>query len=265
MSDGHLASIRVGSDLVAAEDHVPLYLRAALRLRRDIVGGRLVEGQRIAPERALAEQLGVSRLTVRKALRELFDEGLIAPSVGRGWVVAGGRVGEPPDALLSFSELGKMKGLHASSRVVSMEVRPASVNEAELLGVVAGSELLHLERVRLLDELEIALHRVRVPLARAPRLDEREFTTESLYGVLQETYGIVPCRSDCTIEALPASADVAELLKIAPGYPILRFSQVTFDNERKPFELSQMHYRGDRYRFQATLLRRDDVPTALQG
>ena len=233
----------------------PIYLRAADYLGEQIERGALVRGQRLSAERLLSEQLGVSRITVRRALHELAGRGLIEPSTGRGWYVSAGRLGEPPNALMSFTELGRSRGLHVGARVLTSEIVPADLNDADSLAVAPGSELLHLERLRLLDGIEIAVHAVCVPLSRAPGLDRFDFTELSLYQVLRDEYQIIPARAECAIEATPADARLAGLLGIKPEFPLLTFIQRTLDQEGKPCELSRVDYRGDRYRFKATIVR----------
>jgi GntR family transcriptional regulator len=245
---------------VLADDAAqPIYLRVAAHLHREIVAGLFQAGTRLPAERPLAEQLHVGRMSIRRALSHLAEEGLIVPSNGRGWFVANGALEEPPNALLSFAELGESRGLVPSSRVLSQEVRPADLNEAESLGVAPGSSLLDLYRVRCLDGLEIALHRARVPLSRAPGLEQVDFSASSLYAVLQREYSIVPTRAQCVIEGCPADESTAGLLEVAIGAALLVFSATTFDQHGSPIELSRIEYRADRYRFKATVVRSDTI------
>jgi len=236
-----------------------MYRRAALYLRQEVMRGAFAEGERLPAERVLSERLGISRITVRRALRELAEAGLIGPSTGRGWYVTQGPVGEPPNALMSFTELGRSRGLRGSARVLSMDVRPADLNEAEKLSTAPGSEVLVLERLRLLDDIEIAVHHVRIPLVRAPGLEQFNFGSASLYEVLRGEYSIVPSRAECTIESTAAGDRQASLLGMPVGSPVLTFLQTTFDQEGRPFELSRMEYRGDRYRFRATIVRHETL------
>jgi GntR family transcriptional regulator len=247
------------SPLPEGDGAEPMYRRAAAYLRQEIMRGAFAEGERLPAERLLSDQLGISRITVRRALRELAEGGLIGPSTGRGWYVARGPVGEPPNALMSFSELGRSRGLRATSRVLAMEVRPADLNEAESLSVAPGSDVLVLERLRLLDDIEIAVHLVRVPLVRAPGLQRFDFARTSLYEVLRSEYSIVPSRAACTIEATPADDRLSSLLGMPPGSALLTLLQTTFDQDGRPCELSRIEYRGDRYRFHATIVRHETV------
>src|SRR5262249_61088413 len=94
------------------------------------------------PERGLAEHFGVSRVTLRRALTELESSGLIARISPRGWAVAGSRIGEPPNVLMSFSEMARSPGLRPGARMISSRLRPAPIAAADTLGPAPGAERL---------------------------------------------------------------------------------------------------------------------------
>jgi len=233
----------------------PLYRRVYRLIADDIASGALGPGDRLPAERALCERFSVSRATVRRALGELVEDGLIESFVGRGSFVRSAPLAEPPNALMSFTELGAARGLVASARVLSALVRPATLDEADAFGVAPGADLFEFERLRMLDGLPVALDHTRVPVARAPNLPEVDFTTASLYAVL-ETWGAAPVRADYAVEAIPADPRQAEYLGVPPGTPLLLATTRGYDAGRRLVDLTEMAYRGDRYRFRATLVRR---------
>jgi GntR family transcriptional regulator len=221
----------------------------------EIALGRLTAGARLPSERELCELHQVSRVTVRRALAELVEEGVVEAAPGSGWFVAAGPVSEPPNALMSFSAMGMARGLRASSRVLEAGVRPATLDEAEQLAMVPADDLFEIRRLRLLDERPVAIDHSRIPLARVPELPEHDFETASLYGVL-ESAGVQPSRADFVVESAACSEEHAALLEVTVGAPLLMARQTTFDQHGRPLELGLMAYRGDRYRFRATLGRR---------
>jgi GntR family transcriptional regulator len=223
----------------------------AQEIRRD---GR-APGSLLPPERALAEHFGVSRVTLRRALAELEHQGIVARAASRGWAVAGPPIGEPPNALMSFSEMAATRGLTPASRVIETQVRAATLDEAETLGLAPGAPLFELERLRLMDDMPILIDRSRLPLAFAPGLDAIDFATNSLYTVLEDRYGLRPSRAHFTVEAVSAGKRESSLLGLEPGQPLLRCHQLTEDESGRLIELCEMLYRGDRYRFRATLVR----------
>jgi GntR family transcriptional regulator len=230
------------------------YQRVQQALAEEIQRGGRTPGARLPPERALAEHFGVSRVTLRRALDELSLGGLVRRT-GNGWEVASGAVGEPPNELMSFSELAASRGLTAGGRVLERCVRAATLDEAEALGLAPGAPLFELERLRTMDEVPILIDRTRIPLAVAPAIEQADLEQTSLYRVLEDRFGVRPARARFTVEAAPADPRRAHLLELETGQPILRCQQQTEDETGRVIELCEMVYRYDRYRFRATLVR----------
>jgi GntR family transcriptional regulator len=230
------------------------YQHVKEQLAGEIERGRRRAGSRMPPERALAEHFGVSRVTLRRALDELARAGVVARS-GTGWVVASTAIGEPPNMLMSFSEMAASRGLQPGGRVLERHARPATIEEAEAFGLAPGAPLFELERLRSMDDVPILVDRTRVPLSLAPGLDELDLEETSLYEVLEERFGMRPARARFTVDAIAADERRAALLGLEPGQPLLRCQQQTEDETGRQIELCEMVYRGDRYRFRATLLR----------
>ncbi len=235
------------------ETLIPLHERVRQQLTGDVMAGVYPRGTRLPSERELCTRLNVSRVTLRRALTGLADDGLLAASHGRGWYVAAERVGEPANVLMSFSAMAQSQRLTPSSKVLSQVIRPAHLDEAQELGVAPGAEILDLRRLRMLDNLPVALDRSRVPLAVAPDITGFDFAHGSLYAALTAA-GAAPQRADYNVEALPADDEQAALLDLEPGQPLLVTSQLTYSTDNRVVELGGIIYRGDRYRFRATLL-----------
>jgi GntR family transcriptional regulator len=232
-----------------------LHRRVSRVIAEDIAAGVLAPGDRLPSERDLSEKLHVSRATVRRALADLVDEGLIESRAGRGSFVSSGPIGEAPNALMSLSELGASRGLTTGSRVLSSDTRPATPDEAEALEIAPGAAIFALERLRLLDGTPMSLDTNLVPLAIAPVLPEIDFTSASLYETL-DAAGAGPVRAIYSVQAVEADARRASLLEVAPGAPLLQTATVAYDRTGQRVELGEMIYRGDRYRFRASLTRR---------
>lgn len=224
-------------------------------LAEEIAAGVRQAGERLPPERVMADEFGVGRATVRRALSALADDGLIESHVGRGTFVAGGYLGEPPNVLMSFTELGRTHGLTPSARVLEKSVREATIDEAEEFGIAPGAPIFRLERLRLLDGHPIAMDCTGVPLSVAPGVVDLDFSTESLYEALA-VHGCGPVRADYTVEAMIAEASLAELLEAPLGSAVLVTRTRGYDDRGRLVEVGRTTYRGDRYRFEASLRRR---------
>ena len=180
---------------------------------------------------------------------------MIESAPGRGYHVASGVVSEPPNALLSFTAMGADRGLAVSSRVLTQEVRPATIDEAESLRIAPGAAVFELIRVRCLNGVPIALGRSRISHARVPGIEDVDFATASLYAVVEERWQIAPTRADYAIEAIAAAEHEAKLLELDVGSPLLLARETMYDQHGAPTDLAEISYRGDRYRFETTLLR----------
>jgi GntR family transcriptional regulator len=240
--------------MALSEAAPPLYHRVYREIAREIENGALQHGDRLPSERRLCDALGVSRATVRRAIEQLAADGLVEGR-GRGSYVRGEALAEPPNALVSLSELGRSRGLETSARVLAADLRPATIDEAEAFGIAPGAELFELRRLRMLDGLPISVDQNRVPLRLIPDAALIDFTTASLYEALDRA-GHAPLRADYELEARAADEQEAELLGLAPGAPVLFATTVAIGEDGRVLDLGRTVYRADRYRFQATLMRR---------
>lgn len=244
-----------GASTIRPDYPEPLWIQAVNIITGEIEAGVLKAGTRLPPERELCQQLGISRVTLRKALTKLVGDGVLRPAHGRGWYVAQtGATKEWPNSLESFSETAERMGLVATSKVLRCEERSATLDEAERLVIAPGTPIFRLERVRLLGGMPIALDTTRIALQLVPDLGTVDFARASLYEELAKR-GIVPSRADATIEAEEADAEVAQLLDLEVGKPLLVMRQVALDQTERPLFASMVKYAGDRYRLRTSFAR----------
>src|SRR5689334_11544670 len=222
---------------VALVQSRPLFLSVAQTLADRIASGDIARGAQLLGERELCKQFKVSRVTIRRALAELRDRGLIDSDSARGWFVLAPSLGEP-NALMSFTEMARSRGLAATSTVLRAETRLASIDEAEELRIAPGSELFDLERIRHLDGVAVAIEHSRLPLRMAPELPRADLAHNSLYDALR-TAGIFPAYAEYVLQAIAASPQQAALLELPEGAPLLMASAVTHDRNGRPIEISR--------------------------
>ncbi|MCU1469379.1 MAG: GntR family transcriptional regulator [Glaciihabitans sp.] len=242
---------------IRADYPEPLWIQAVNLINDQIARGVLRPGMRIAPERELCQQLGISRVTLRKALTKLVADGVLSASHGRGWYVAStapARRNEWPNTLESFSETAAHMGLTATSSILRAAEAASTVDEAEELQIAPGTRLFRLERVRLLDDVPIALDATRVPTTLVTGLDAVDFSHASLYEELASR-GLEPARADAKVEARQATDDEAGLLALDKRTPLLVMRQLAFDAQNRPLFSSTIRYAGDRYRLKTQFVR----------
>lgn len=222
-------------------------------IKTAIENGVYGPGERLPGERALAASLSISRASLREGLQELAKEGIVTSSPQRGWFVAVNRVSEPPNELRSFTQLAHELGLEPSTRVLHSQQRPAQFEEAKRLAIAPASAVLELHRHRSLDGTPYSLDRTIVSLGRAPGLEKVDFNNVSLYQMVEEVSGIQIAKSSYSVRADAADAYTAELLELEVGMPVLVGDEITYDLRELPILSSELTYRGDAYRFEATL------------
>lgn len=232
----------------------PLYEQVHNALSQQISTGTYRSGSRLPSERALSEAFGVSRLTLRRALQDLEADGVIDGSTGRGWFVAAEPVSEAPNQLLGFSAMARSRGLTPSARVVRSGAREATLDEAEELAIAPGAGVFHLQRLRLMDDVPIAVDNSLLPLSIASWAPETDFSTASLHELYEE-HGAIPTRADYVVEVRDADDQLAELLDVPVGKGLLLASGKTSDQRGRIIERGWIAYRPERYRLRTTLVR----------
>ena len=240
-----------------------LHDQVARYLTERIENGVIAADARIPSERILAEQFGVSRVTVRQALKELESAGLVEVDGGARWArrrkpasleeASAKSIEEGATGLVSFSDLAAANGLTATSVVLSNVTRPSTLDEADILGVAPGAPIVDLVRLRKLDGIPTLVDFSLLPDSIAPGLGALDFSRASLYHTLADVYGLHVVNADCVIEARRATDEIASLLGLPPGDPVLVIIQTTFGDNGRVIQWCRSVYRGDRYRFRAVL------------
>jgi GntR family transcriptional regulator len=205
-------------------------------------------GTPIPAERRLAEEFGISRMTVRQAIQELVVEGRLQRAQGRGTFVA------PPKlthviTLASTTEAMRAQGVTASTRILSLQTKKATRDVAHRLSLDPDAPVVVLERLRYANSEVMALDYSYFESERFPGLVEKIESGRSVYEILASDYDALPVRADELIEATVASPRVAGLLDTETGAPLLLAQRQGFLADGTPVEWSPTYYRSDRYRF----------------
>lgn len=232
---------------------VPLYVQIARRLEAAISSGQLIAGTRLENEVAMAKRIGLSRPTVRQAIQDLVDKGLLVRRRGIGTQVIQRPVARPVDLTSLYEDLEK-SGNPPKTVVLSHRVEAADADNAERLGVPIGSPSLHLRRLRLVGSTPLAiLHNV-LP-ARFTDITAEELVSSGLYETLRAR-GVVFSVAQQRIGAKAADAQEGELLEIETGAPLLTMHRTAHDHSGGIVEWGDHCYRPDLYSFETTLVSR---------
>lgn len=231
----------------------PLYAQIKDLLLTDIEAGRYHVNDRLPSERELADRYKVSRITVRQALLDMAREGAIYTRVGKGTFVAEPKIDQPLRAVTGFSQDVRLRGSRPASRVLEARVITAAPDVAAALRIVPTAEVIVLSRLRLSDEVPLAIETAYLPFSLCSTLLSHNFETESLYSVLQNDFGYTLWQAQQTIEAGLATAREIDLLQMTPPAAVLKMMRLTFIKDSVPIEYVNSIYRGDRYKFHSTL------------
>jgi GntR family transcriptional regulator len=233
---------------VCGGDSRPIFRQISDSLRQQIRGGALRAGDAIPSERAYAEQLQVSRMTVRAAIDALVREGLLVRRPGSATVVAPDPILKNAEGFLSFTEDMRMRGMRASSHLLSADTEIADAAVLGQLRLRAGARVIIIERLRLADGEPMAIERVHLPQHRFPDLLSHDIEKHSLYELMSQAYGVQPHTCDETIEAIVLSPEDAAALRVPADSPALLARRITRDVDGNVIEVVKTIYRGDRYR-----------------
>ncbi|MET9019978.1 GntR family transcriptional regulator [Actinopolymorpha sp. NPDC004070] len=219
----------------------------------ELIRDSLEPHQKLPTERKLCDELGVSRLTVRRAVEQMVNEGEVYRIQGSGTYVAEPAI-RKREALTSFSDDMRSRGLVPGSKLLKAEETVAGARESWLLGVSPGEPLVHLVRLRSASSVPMCLEEVWLLARVAPGLLETTLE-DSLYEALLARYSITLDRTRQQVRATVVDTAQAGLLEVPALTPALLVERVTYDVRGRAIELASSLYRGDRYSLEQTLRR----------
>jgi GntR family transcriptional regulator len=219
------------------------------QLRELIARGDYERHARLPPERELAGKLGVSRMTLRRALAALEEDGLVTRQAGRngGTFLAQGQVVRNLSRYHGVPDYLRSQGFEAGCRVISASVESSDDQTARALGLPAGALVYRLVRVRLADGVPISIETARLPAEYFPGLLECPLGG-SITELLANLYGRRLVKAFERLEAVLATEEQAALLPIRVGAPLMSIHRVTYDADGVVVELAHDLFRGDRTR-----------------
>ena len=227
------------------------YLQLSRHIAAAINDGRLEEGYQLPPERELADLGDISRVTVRKAVNELVEAGLVEQKRGSGSFVLGStpRTEQSLSTLVSFTENMTARGREASSKILNRGLFVPSPDEMMALGLASSQRVARIERLRFADGIPMALELSSIP---GDVLPDPDRVTTSLYEVLRSK-NQAPNRAIQRVSAMNVPADKAQLLSVPENTALLQINRTAFLISGRPIEFTQGLYRPDIYDFVAEI------------
>ncbi|WP_240648258.1 GntR family transcriptional regulator [Pararobbsia silviterrae] len=232
-----------------------MYLQLVRKLVAAIDNGEWRAGDALPSERTIEESLGISRVTARRALKQLGDDGYITRNQGSGTFIAERRV--PPrfeqtlGRLDSFTEMVRPSGFVPRSELISFQRRTADPDERRELRLRADEEVVAVARLRRADQTIISLHRTTVPYG---ILSDAALIGDSLYSYFEEI-GRPVVRARQHFNGAVADAELARIMHIAEGTPLLLVTRTAYSHDDVPIEYTNTYCLNEHYDFVVELQR----------
>jgi GntR family transcriptional regulator len=236
---------------------LPLYSQLKNILLQELDEGLHPPGSVLPPEMTLVDHYGLSRATVRQAIKELEHEGYISRIQGKGTIVIREKssLNRGLSQLTSFTEDMKAHGYETETKILNFEVTEAPHKIAELLRIPHEKSVIHINRLRIVNKIPVAINTSYVNLPAEISMTREDLErTVSLYNFF-EMKRIPLVESDKTIEAISASEEQARLLGVPSGNPLLKVEGVVFTLNHQPLEHHVVISRSDLYKYSLHLLR----------
>ncbi len=231
---------------------VPLYHQVYLILRENIRAGMYPPGEPLPSETALCKEFDVSRITVKRAMRDLVRDGLVLRQRGKGTFVADGAV-EPsrPDALDDLLQTVQALGAATDVQHLANESVEPAQDISQKLQIKPGDRVLKSSHLRISDDQPLAIIATYVPIHVAERLDPSTERKPMLVRLSEA--GVAFARADQEVTATLAEPVAAVQLGIEVGSPLLKLTRLVFDQNEQPVEWLTAFYRADRYAVRTSL------------
>ena len=234
----------------------PLYERVESVLAGDIADGSLPPKTQLPPEDGLIDRFKVSRTTVRKAIQNLVEHGLVEVRRGKGTFVTQPKITQELTELSGFVEDMRSLGRQASARLLDEQIVPAGESVARQLEIAAGTLVVRIPRVRMADNAPLSFDETYLPREIGERILENDLETEPIFSLLEQKYDTPLVEAEYRLEAISADATVARALGIGEGSPIFLIERTSYTTDHTPIDYEKLYYRGDQIRFVTRLARR---------
>ncbi len=238
-------------------DGAPLYARVEAALAQEIAQGQLESGSQLPPEDQLIARFAVSRTTVRKAIENLVARGLVEIRRGKGTFVTQPKITQALTELTGFAEDMVVLGRKPSSRLLDKRIVQADETVAEHLGLMPGTRVYRIERVRLADGIPMSFDETYLPLDIGEKVVSNDLDVEPIFDLLEKKYALPLIEARYQLEAVIADTRVAAALQIEEGAPIFLIERTSYTSDQKPVDYEKLYYRGDSIRFATNLSRRN--------
>jgi len=234
----------------------PLYERVESVLASDIADGSLPPETQLPSEDGLIERFKVSRTTVRKAIQNLVERGLVEVRRGKGTFVTQPKITQELTKLTGFVEDMEALGRIPTARLLDKRIVAADEIVAHHLSIAPGTLVVRLRRVRLANGVAMSFDETYLPREIGEKIAENDLEAEPVFALLENKYETPLIEAEYKLEATAADPVAAQVLQVPAGSPILLIERTSYTSDNRPVDYERLHYRGDLIRFVTRLARR---------
>ncbi|ADU31938.1 GntR family transcriptional regulator [Evansella cellulosilytica] len=233
---------------------LPIYYQLEEEIRELINSGQLKAGDLLPSERVYAEKYEISRMTVRQAITNLVSEGLLIRQKGKGTFVAEKKLEQPLKGITSFSEEMEARNMKPSTKIISFQQELAEPVVAKKLQIEANTPVYKIHRIRLANDIPLAVETTYTPAKFIEGISEEQFTS-SFYDIIEKRLNLSIGYGEQEIESVLANDSEIKHLNLHKGDPVLLVRRVTFLSNNEPFEYCRTTYRADKYKYKIQMHR----------
>ncbi|KAA1172849.1 GntR family transcriptional regulator [Marinobacter salinexigens] len=237
------------TQLIPGESPLPLYVQIRDNLRRQILDGSYQVHERLPSENEMMNAFGVSRITIRQALRDLHNEGLVFSAQGKGTFVSKPKAVQNVQRLEGFGEAMAAQGYEASARVLSIQQLKPPKAVAAALDLAAGDQAVEVKRVRYLNRSPVCVENSYFPVDIGGQMFGLDLSND-IFPMLENRFGIPLGGADISLDAILADDETRQYLNLKTGEAILRVERLTHDRNGRPIDFEYLCYRGDSFKYQ---------------
>lgn len=231
------------------ERKIPLYMKIYQIILSRIEQGKYPENSSLPSEMEFQKEFNVSRITVRRSLKDLEDAGYIKRKRGKLAMVLPKRTYSSLNDAIGFTTAQERLGEHPSSIIIRFCMEPANPMVSEYLQVPLGEEVYYLKRLRLRNGRIIGVHETYIHPAVGYQIRPEDLNENTSLYKLYDSFGIKISYADETIEAKIANKALKQDLFLNEDEPIMYRERITYSAENKPIEYSQNNYRANDYKY----------------
>lgn len=229
---------------------LPFYFQIKEDILKKIEDGTYKIGDQLPSEYQLIEEYDVSRSTVRQAVTELVQEGILVRGRGRGTFVSQPLITSNAQVFTTFAEAMQDKGVEQQSRLIDLKRISASEKIAKDLKIAVGESVIVIIRLRMGNNEPLVIRTTHIAEKLCPGIEEENLELEPIYSIFKHKYGLVPAGATQTFQAVTASEMESDFLQIDEGSPLMLWKGIIYTAQDVPIERVKAIYRGDRFQFE---------------